>query len=121
VRTKHVEKLLHRAQQAMKQSGNPWLPRISDPMPIEALLAEQLPPVRWLADTAGHVPDRLGAAEGLAIAVGPEGGFAWPEQDQLLQAGFAPVTLGPYVLRFETAALAALTLASHLRQRAKHD
>lgn len=121
VRSKHLEKLVQRAQQAMKQSGNPWLPRISAPMPLDALLAEELPPVRWLADTAGHVPDRLGPVEGLAVAVGPEGGFAWPEQDQLLQAGFAPVTLGPYVLRFETAALAALTLACHLRTRTHHD
>jgi 16S rRNA (uracil1498-N3)-methyltransferase len=121
VRSKHVEKLVYRAQQAMKQSGNPWLPRIGQPMPLEAFLAGELPSVRWLADTAGHVPDRLGPAEGLAIAVGPEGGFAWPEQDQLLHAGFAPVTLGPYVLRFETAALAALTLACHLRSRTHHD
>jgi len=39
---------------------------------------------------------------------GPEGGLSSAEEDLALQHGFAPVTLGPRVLRAETAPLAAL-------------
>jgi 16S rRNA U1498 N3-methylase RsmE len=39
----------------------------------------------------------------------------------LLGARFTPVRVGPHVLRFETAALAALTTAWHARQRDRHD
>ena len=40
---------------------------------------------------------------------GPEGGLSLAEEDTALAAGFQPITLGPRVLRAETAALAALT------------
>ena len=40
---------------------------------------------------------------------GPEGGLSPAEEELALASGFAPVTLGPRVLRSETAALAALT------------
>lgn len=46
------------------------------------------------------------------IALGPEGGFSLAEEDRLLVAGLLPVTLGVAVLRSETAALAALVLAT---------
>jgi 16S rRNA (uracil1498-N3)-methyltransferase len=52
---------------------------------------------------------------GLVFLSGPEGGLSSAEEDLALAHGFAPVTLGPRVLRAETAplaALAALTLAS---------
>ena len=42
---------------------------------------------------------------------GPEGGLSPAEDALARKAGFVPVTLGPRVLRAETAALAALTLA----------
>ena len=42
---------------------------------------------------------------------GPEGGLSPAEEDAARRAGYAPVSLGPRVLRAETAALAALTLA----------
>jgi 16S rRNA (uracil1498-N3)-methyltransferase len=44
---------------------------------------------------------------------GPEGGLSPSEDQQARAAGFAPVTLGPRVLRAETAALAALVLAAN--------
>lgn len=51
----------------------------------------------------------------LTLLCGPEGGFTEAEEAQALARGFAPVSLGPRVLRAETAplaALAALTLAA---------
>jgi 16S rRNA (uracil1498-N3)-methyltransferase len=58
--------------------------------------------VAALDHTAGH---QAGAVTFLS---GPEGGLSSTEEDVALASGFAPVTLGPRVLRSETAALAAL-------------
>jgi 16S rRNA (uracil1498-N3)-methyltransferase len=52
--------------------------------------------------------------EALAIAAGPEGGFSAEEETMLEGAGFAPVRLGPRVLRTESAALAALAAINAL-------
>lgn len=46
----------------------------------------------------------------IAIAIGPEGGWTDPELNQALAAGFQPVSLGPFVLRAVTAAIAALAI-----------
>lgn len=117
VRPAHREKLLHRAGQALKQSRNPWLPAIDAPLSLEDFLAGPLPRHRWLGDAAGEPPGPLAPDAALAIVIGPEGGLADAEVGQLLREGFARVALGPYVLRFDTAAVAALTLAAHLRTR----
>jgi 16S rRNA (uracil1498-N3)-methyltransferase len=46
----------------------------------------------------------------LCFLSGPEGGLSPAEEAAAIAAGFAPVSLGPRVLRSETAALAALTV-----------
>ncbi len=51
-----------------------------------------------------------GAATRVIVAVGPEGGWRKEELQQAVQQGFLPVTLGPRILRAETAAVAALTV-----------
>lgn len=48
-------------------------------------------------------------SQSVTFLSGPEGGLSAAEEDLALACGFAPVTLGPRVLRSETAALAALT------------
>jgi 16S rRNA (uracil1498-N3)-methyltransferase len=53
-------------------------------------------------------------ANGLVLAIGPEGGFGATDLRRLAAAEFAPVTLGPRVLRAETAALAACAIAQSL-------
>jgi 16S rRNA (uracil1498-N3)-methyltransferase len=45
------------------------------------------------------------------LAIGPEGGIEADELASLAAAGFRPVRLGPTVLRFETAAVAAVAVA----------
>lgn len=57
----------------------------------------------WNGDVPADAP--------LAIFVGPEGGFSRAELDALRAAGAEPRSLGPRILRFETAAIAALALA----------
>jgi 16S rRNA (uracil1498-N3)-methyltransferase len=53
-------------------------------------------------------------ARSLTFLSGPEGGFSASEEDAALAAGFLPASLGPRVLRSETAAIAALAALSLL-------
>jgi 16S rRNA (uracil1498-N3)-methyltransferase len=71
--------------------------------------------LRLVADPSAPRPRRLEAgADGLTVLVGPEGGFTDSERAAILAAGFAALPLGPRILRAETAAVAALTLAQSL-------
>lgn len=58
-----------------------------------------------LADWARHQP-----AQALTIMVGPEGGFSDEEEAEALRHGALPLSIGPRVLRTETAALAAVSI-----------
>lgn len=49
-------------------------------------------------------------AQALTLLVGPEGGFSPEEEDAAMAAGALPLTMGPRVLRTETAALAAMAM-----------
>ncbi len=120
VRGSHLPRLRRRALEALKQCGAAWAPEVAPPEDLAHLLARPLPATRWLADAAGGVPGPVPAAGGLAVAIGPEGGFTEDERDQLLRAGFRPVRLGPHVLRFETAATAALAAAWFTQEREVH-
>jgi 16S rRNA (uracil1498-N3)-methyltransferase len=51
----------------------------------------------------------------IILAAGPEAGFTDEEEATLVRAGFAPASLGPRVLRTETAAVAALAALNALR------
>jgi 16S rRNA (uracil1498-N3)-methyltransferase len=66
-------------------------------------------------DTPGllaSLPRVRRASDEVAILVGPEGGWDDRERDTALAAGWAKVSLGPQVLRTETAALAAAAVIS---------
>lgn len=53
---------------------------------------------------------------GIVIAIGPEGGWTDEELATASHLGAQPISLGPYILRIETAALAAVVHVSGLRQ-----
>lgn len=63
--------------------------------------------------TLGQLQDQRGAKPVL-IAIGPEGGFSADEAAQAAKHGFYTVTLGRRILRAETAAIAAVSLAQFL-------
>jgi len=94
---------------ALKQSANPWMPILRQPISFQAALnaANGLPGVFGAspaAEATPHQPLTPQRAQATQILwVGPEGGFAQAEEDALLQAGTIPVTLGRCVLRVETA------------------
>lgn len=120
LRGHHLDRIRRRAREALKQCGAAWAPEIVPPMELDAMLAGLGPGARWLTDHAGRETPALGPDVPLTILVGPEGGFTADERDLALQAGFVPVRLGPHILRFDTAALAALSTAWQVRKRGAH-
>lgn len=61
-----------------------------------------------LSPLATQPPRRPAAGDALVLLSGPEGGLGGGEEEAARRAGFAPVTLGPRVLRADTAPLAML-------------
>jgi len=97
---------------ACEQCGRNRLPEIAMPMSVTEY-SRQAPGagLRLLLSpdaTRGMREAVAGAISALAVAAGPEGGFSPGEEALLVAVGFAPVRLGPRVMRTETAALAAL-------------
>ena len=50
----------------------------------------------------------------VAVLVGPEGGLSREEAEEAMAAGFVPVTLGPRILRTETAGPAVLAILQYV-------
>lgn len=99
--------------EASKQCGRNILMEIGMPAPWASYAAgADLPPQRLVAHVGAELnSERLGRAAGIAVAVGPEGGFTDPEIAAARAAGWQVIGLGPRVLRVETA---AMTLAATL-------
>jgi 16S rRNA (uracil1498-N3)-methyltransferase len=122
---KKVEKWRTTAIEAAKQCGNPWLPAIAPLQTYTAYLAAasgyELKLIASLhagtktlkqalaahAAKHGHGPRRV------LWLVGPEGDFSPAEMTAAITAGCQPITLGPLVLRSDTAAIYALSILSH--------
>ncbi|MGH8055217.1 MAG: 16S rRNA (uracil(1498)-N(3))-methyltransferase [Stenotrophomonas sp.] len=97
---------------ACGQSGRARIPAISAPQSLAAAAAS-LPEqtLRLTLDPLGeHRLASLSAApaNGVVIAIGPEGGWSPRDRQQLAEAGFQGLQLGPRILRTETAGLAAV-------------
>jgi 16S rRNA (uracil1498-N3)-methyltransferase len=101
------------AQAACEQCGRNRVPVIEPVQDLAAFLPQAVGVRAVLSLAEGSVPAREAFAGGapITVLIGPEGGLSAGEDAQARAAGFAPVTLGARVLRAETAALAALTLA----------
>lgn len=110
------------AVESIKQCGSPFLPSIEPPIDFARALkrVSGLALVAALHKDAGEIEEFFGRDERpVQIWVGPEGDFTPAELEQLVGAGVQPITLGPLVLRCDTAAISALALAAHqLRTRA---
>ena len=108
------ERMAANAVEAAEQSGRLTVPAIREAVSLEKLLAS------WPTERRLYFCDEGGEAQPLAktarpgaaaILTGPEGGFDPAERDALRALPFVtPVTLGPRILRADTAALAALAI-----------
>jgi 16S rRNA (uracil1498-N3)-methyltransferase len=112
------ERMRANAIEAAEQCGILLLPEIEPPVALANLLAQR-EPGRWLVfcDEAAESANPATALQNvpphspLAVLVGPEGGFAEDERAALLkQPNVARLSLGPRILRADTAAVAALTV-----------
>ena len=97
--------------EAAEQCGRTRLPEIGEPVTLQQLLADRDRSRRlYFADESGGEPAASAFAPGAALVLtGPEGGFTDDERAAVRAApNSIPVSLGPRILRAETAALAAL-------------
>jgi 16S rRNA (uracil1498-N3)-methyltransferase len=130
---KRVERWRRLALEAAKQSRRSDLPEIAEPSRLAAIHAisqpaaepqsatgeEERPPLRIvLSETEedqpllrilDRTPDAMG---GIMLAVGPEGGWTPAEIAVFTQAGWHSASLGPRILRVETAVIAALAVVN---------
>lgn len=103
-------KVRARMASALTQSEGAWLPEIHPEATVERAIAATPPGTRLVLDVDGAPILSLSLGGAVTLAVGPEGGLERDERDALVGGGFVPASLGGYVLRFETAAVAALAV-----------
>ncbi len=97
---------------ALTQSGGAWLPDIFPESTVERAIAAAPAGIRLLLDAGGDAPRMSEITSPVSLAVGPEGGMENAERAAFLEAGFVPVRLAANTLRFETAAVAAIAVAT---------
>ena len=116
---KRVDRWRRIALESSKQSRRTDVPTIDDPRMLkDALQSVHAATKLLLAETEQE--NTIGAAieasshESLALAIGPEGGWTADEMQLFTDNGWQHVTLGPRILRAETAAIAGLAICSAL-------
>jgi len=125
---KKVERWKLAAVEAIKQCGNPWLPQIELPLTPAQFLSRQenseLTLIASLHPGARHPREFIRTfqaghgrkPQSVCVWVGPEGDFT-PEEVALVTGhGASPISLGPLVLRAETAAIYCLSILSYEQQ-----
>ena len=138
---KRAERWRRIALEAAKQSRRTDIPEIADPTHTQAALEQERSPIRILLSETEQATTLTEALEASnksgaprpdsrtwalaqsnhesaclrithALAIGPEGGWTPEEMSLFTQHHWQPVTLGPRILRAETAAIAAIAIAS---------
>ncbi len=117
---KKLEKWRRVALEACKQCGQNWLPEVHLPEAfgkvLEHLPAQDAKIIAAIQPDSRSVKVILSAMpppKSAALCIGPEGDFTPAEYELARARGFAPMTLGPLVLRVETATLYAVSVLSH--------
>ena len=114
---KRQERWRRIALEASQQSRRAHLPEIADAVPFKEILNAEAAHRYVLDETGGEplassLPSDRSAEDSIALLVGPEGGWADPEREQFIAAGWTRVSMGPLILRAETAAMAAVSVVS---------
>lgn len=113
------QKRIHHWQQiaisACEQSGRVTPPEISSPDTLKNWIASQDAELKLVLHHHSEQPlQEMVRPASVALLIGPEGGLTEDEVELAIQHGFKPLTLGPRVMRTETAPIAALTLLNYL-------
>lgn len=108
--------------EAAKQSRRCRLPEVEEPVPLSVVLERAVGEgsVLLLADPGGDPGDlreTLASARRVTVLIGPEGGLSDDETALCLARGAKPLRLGPFILRIETAAMAACAVVRSLSDR----
>jgi 16S rRNA (uracil1498-N3)-methyltransferase len=96
---------------ACEQCGRNRVPAVHELLPLDEWLRQPRGGECWmltLAADAAAWPDDAQTGATITLLSGPEGGLSAGEEDRARSSGFTPRSLGPRVLRAETAPLAAL-------------
>lgn len=108
------DKLQAHAVEAAEQCGGTFVPEVAEPVRLSALLADWDHSRHLMFCDEGLVDQNAALSEKpgpWAILIGPEGGFSAAERDALNSLDCVhPVSLGPRILRADTAAVAALAV-----------
>jgi 16S rRNA (uracil1498-N3)-methyltransferase len=99
---------------ACDQSGRCLLPALNQPINIDEWLIANNNSHRYILDPSANGSFAVSNKNDITLIIGPEGGFSDREITQAKQHGCFPVTLGPRILRTETAGIAALTICQAL-------
>jgi 16S rRNA (uracil1498-N3)-methyltransferase len=118
---KRAERWRRIAHESCQQARRLGPPEINGPVPLGVALTLDTG-LRYFLDEQPGAPPLLAAipppperraTEPLTLLTGPEGGWTDAERAAAIAAGWAPVSLGPLILRAETAAIAAAALLTH--------
>jgi 16S rRNA (uracil1498-N3)-methyltransferase len=114
------------AVEAAKQCGQNWLPRLHTPRKLSEffsaaadsfdlqLIGSLQPGAQHLKQVlAGYLSEHKGPPRSILMLVGPEGDFTPAELALACRHGCQPITLGPIILRVETAAMYCLSILSY--------
>ena len=101
---------------ACEQCGRAQIPQIAFLANMREAIDESIAEVNLILDIDGDsiASNSTTPVSSVAILAGPEGGLDQSELEAARCAGFQPVSLGPRVLRFETAAISALATIQNL-------
>ena len=120
----NVERMRANVIEAAEQCGILSIADVHEPVPIERYLGQRAnerllvfcDEAAATANPLGALQSAAAAASGIDVLIGPEGGFAEEERAMLLrQSATLRLSLGPRILRADTAAVAALALVQAAR------
>jgi 16S rRNA (uracil1498-N3)-methyltransferase len=112
---RRVERWRRIALEASKQSRRTTIPEIADPVALAAALKQETSATRILLSETEQEKSLVSllkgqAIESIALAIGPEGGWTADEMSLFTTHEWKHVTLGPRILRAETAAISAIAI-----------
>jgi len=115
--TARVERWRRIAGEAAKQSRRADVPGMADPVPLQKALEEPCEGSKLLLAESERVmllrDALLNVSESrITLAIGPEGGWTLEEEQLFAENGWQAVSLGPRILRAETAAIAGTAIVA---------